>query len=131
MLYEVITPESKNGINDNGDDADIKSIKEKVTAFRKWLVSDERRKATYAKMLAQLDKYWVKLFADPLPVVTPEGIIYILLQRTNNILERFFRGEKRRARKKNGMESLSKVLKAALAGTPLVQNLKNRRNNFV
>jgi len=122
----IALPESKNGINDNGDDADIKSIKEKVTAFRKWLVSDERRKTTYAKMLAQLDKYWVKLFADPLPVVTPEGIIYILLQRTNNILERFFRGEKRRGRKKNGMASLSKVLKAALASTPLVQNLKNR-----
>ena len=126
MAMRIALPESKNGINDNGDDADIKSIKEKVTAFRKWLVSDERRKATYAKMLAQLDKYWVKLFADPLPVVTPEGIIYILLQRTNNILERFFRGEKRRGRKKNGMASLSKVLKAALAGTPLVQNLKNR-----
>jgi len=122
----IALPENKNGINDNGDDADIKSIKEKVTAFRKWLVSDERRKTTYAKMLAQLDKYWVKLFADPLPVVTPEGIIYILLQRTNNILERFFRGEKRRGRKKNGMASLSKVLKAALASTPLVQNLKNR-----
>ena len=79
----------------------------------------------YAKMLEQLDKYWVKLFADPLPVVTPEGILYIQPQRTNNILERFFRGEKRRSRKKSGTASLSKVLKAALADTPLVQNLKN------
>ena len=77
-------------------------------------------------MLEQLDKYWVKLFADPLPVVTPEGVLYIQPQRTNNILERFFRGEKRRGRKKSGMASLSKVLKAALADTPLVQNLKNR-----
>ena len=76
-------------------------------------------------MLEQLDKYWIKLFADPLPVVTPEGILYIQPQRTNNILERFFRGEKRRGRKKSGMASLSKVLKTALADTPLVQNLKN------
>jgi len=121
----IALPESKNGINDNGDDADMKSIEEKVTAFRKWLVSDKRRKATYAKMLKQLDKYWIKLFADPLPVVTPEGILYIQPQRTNNILERFFRGEKQRGRKKSGMASLSKVLKAALADTPLVQNLKN------
>ena len=121
----IALPESKNGINDNGDDADMKSIEEKVTAFRKWLVSDERRKAMYVKMLEQLDKYWIKLFADPLPVVTPEGILYIQPQRTNNILERFFRGEKRRGRKKSGMASLSKVLKAALADTPLVQNLKN------
>jgi len=121
----IALPESKNGINDNGDDADIKSIEEKVTAFRRWLVSDVRRNSTYAKMIEQLDKYWIKLFADPLPVVTPEGILYIQPQRTNNILERFFRGEKRRSRKKNGMASLSKVLKTALADTPLVQNLKN------
>ena len=75
-------------------------------------------------MITQLDKYWKKLFADPLPIDTPEGIMYIQPQRTNNILERFFRGEKRRGRKKSGMASLSKVLKAALADTPLVQNLK-------
>jgi hypothetical protein len=121
----IALPEGKNGINDNGDDTDMKSIEGKVTTFKKWLVSDARRKATYAGMIAQLDKYWDKLFADPLPVVTPEGILYIQPQRTNNILERFFRGEKRRGRKKNGMASLSKVLKAALADTPLVQNLKN------
>jgi hypothetical protein len=121
----IALPEGKNGINDNGDDANMKNIEEKVTAFRKWLVSDTRRKATYAGMIAQLDKYWDKLFADPLPVVTSEGILYIQPQRTNNILERFFRGEKRRGRKKNGMASLSKVLKTALADTPLVQNLKN------
>ncbi len=118
-------PEGKSGINDNGDDADIKSIEEKVTAFRKWLVSDERRNVTFAKMIAQLDKYWDKLFADPLPVVTPEGLLYIQPQRTNNILERLFRGEKRRGRKKSGMISLSKVLKTALGETPLVQNLNN------
>ena len=121
----IALPEGKNGINDNGDGEDMKSIEGKVTAFRKWLVCDARRKATYANMIAQLDKYWSKLFADPLPVVTPEGTLYIQPQRTNNILEQFFRGEKRRSRKKSGMASLNKVLKAALADTPLVQNLKN------
>jgi len=121
----IALPEGKNGINDNGDDADMKSIEEKVTAFRKWLDSDARREATYANMIAQLDKYRDKLFADPLPVVTPDGIQYIQPQRTNNILERFFRAEKRRGRKKSGMASLNKVLKTALADTPLVQNLKN------
>ncbi len=121
----IALPEDKNGINDNGDGADMKSIENNVTAFRKWLVSDERRKVTYGKMITQVDKYWVKLFADPLPIVTPEGNLYIQPQRTNNILERFFRGEKRRGRKKSGMASLNKMLKSALADTPFVQNLKN------
>ena len=121
----IALPEGKKGINDNGEDADIKSIKEKVTKFKIWLNDNERRKITYSKMIKQLDKYWVKLFADPLPVTTPEGILTIVPQRTNNILERFFRGEKRRGRKKSGTASLNKALKATLAETPLVQNLKN------
>ena len=122
----IALPEGKNGINDNGDNVDIKNIEDKVIVFRNWLVSDIRRKTTYISMIKQLDKYWDKLFADPFPVVTPEGIQYIQPQRTNNILERFFRGVKRRGRKKSGMSSLSKLLKTALAETPLVQNLKNR-----
>jgi len=118
-------PESKNGLNDNGDDAEIKTIEENVIAFRTWLIGGKRRTSTYAKMLTQLDKYWEKLFADPLPVVTADGLVYIQPQRTNNLLERFFRAEKQRSRKKSGTASLNKVLKATLAKTPLVQNLNN------
>lgn len=121
----IALPESKNGINDNGDNIDMRSIEEKVTEFKQWVDSDGRKKTTYAKMLEQLDKYWDKLFTKPIAVDTPEGILYIQPQRTNNILEQFFRGEKRRDRKKNGVASLNKVLKASLAETPLVQNLKN------
>lgn len=121
----IALPKGKNGLNDNGDFTNIKTIEEKVTAFREWLVSNKHRAKTYAKMVEQIDKYWEKLFADPIPIITPDGIIQIQPQRTNNILERFFRGEKRRGRKRTGTASLNKVLKAALADTPLVQNLKN------
>lgn len=76
-------------------------------------------------MIEQMDKYWEKLFADPLVVNTPEGQIIIVPQRTNNILERFFRGEKRRGRKKSGTASLNKTLKTILADTPLARNLEN------
>jgi len=76
-------------------------------------------------MIEQLDKYWEKLFADPLVVNIPEGQIIIVPQRTNNILEKFFRAEKRRYRKKSGTASLNKTLKAILADTPLVRNLEN------
>ena len=121
----IALPEGKNGINDNGDEMEMKSIEEKVTAFRNWLLENKHRKKTYVNMVAQIDKYWEKLFADPIPVVTPNGVTIIHPQRTNNILERFFRDAKRRGRKKTGMGSLNKMLKAILADTPLVQNLKN------
>lgn len=121
----IALPDGKNGINDNGDSTDMKSIEEKVIAFRKWLIGNKHRRKTYANMIAQIDKYWGKLFADPISVVTLDGVRAVQPQRTNNILERFFRDEKRRGRKKTGMYSLNKVLKTVLADTPLVQNLKN------
>jgi transposase-like protein len=121
----IALPEGKKGINDNGDSTDMKTIEEKVTSFRKWLIDNKHRKKTYANMVAQIDKYWEKLFADPILVTTPDGDRTVQPQRTNNILERFFRNEKRRGRKKTGMASLNKMLKAILADTPLVRNLKN------
>ena len=121
----IALPEGKNGLNDDGGETDIKTIEKKVSEFRDWLVSSKRRKKTYAKMVEQMDKYWHKLFADPIVVNTAEGKFIIVPQRTNNILEQFFRGEKRRGRKKSGSASLNKTLKAILADTPLVRNLEN------
>jgi len=123
----IAQPFGKQGLNDEGDEVDMKSIEKNMVAFRKWLVRKKRHKTTYAGMVKQLDKYWIKLFADPIMVATTDGISYIYPQRTNNLLERFFRGEKQRSRKKNGTASLNKVLKSALADTPLVQNLNNRK----
>jgi hypothetical protein len=121
----IALPEGKEGLNDGGESTDIKTIEKKVGEFRDWLVSDKSRQGTYAKMIKQLDKYWEKLFADPIIVNTVEGKIILIPQRTNNILEQFFRAEKRQYRKKSGTVSLSKTLKAILADTPLVRNLQN------
>ena len=76
-------------------------------------------------MIAQIDKYWDKLFADPILVDTPNGKVTIYPQRTNNIMERFFRDFKRGDRKRTGNMSISRTLQAMLAETPLVRNLKN------
>ena len=98
----IALPEGKNGINDNGDVLDMKGIEEKVTEFRKWIVSNKHREKTYSTMVIQIDKYWEKLFTDPISVVGPDGVVRdIQPQRTNNILERFFRDVKRQNRKKN------------------------------
>jgi len=122
----IALPEAKKGLNDNGDASDMKNIEEKMTAFKKWLISNKHREKTYSSMVAQIDKYWEKLFADPISVVGLDGVVWnIQPQRTNNILERFFRDVKRQNRKKTGTASLNKVLQSILAETPLVQNLKN------
>ena len=114
-------------VGDNGEDTDIQTIEKNVREFRNWLQCDECRQKTYTKMIEQIDKYWDKLFADPIVVHTPDGIRIIVPQRTNNILENFFRGEKRQGRKKTGTASLTKTLKTILADTPLVRNLKHEQ----
>ncbi len=123
----IADPEQTQGINDNGEDVEIKTIQKEVETFRYWLVNNDgySKSKGYQKMVAQMDKYWEKLFAAPITVDTPEGSIAIQPQRTNNILERFFRDIKRGYRKKSGVNSISKTLKAMLADTPLIKNLKN------
>jgi hypothetical protein len=123
----IAEPLQGRGLNDDGEDADIKTIKQRVEKFRKWLIHDERFKENkdYRKMVEQIDRYWEKLFADPIVVNTPRGKISIQPQRTNNILERFFRTIRYGYRKKSGNNSMSKTIKAMLAETPLVKNLNN------
>lgn len=120
-------PGGKKGLNDDGKDEDIRSIEDKVKGFKVFLESHKilSVKEDYQSMLKQIDKYWDKLFADPIKISTPEGELTIQPQRTNNILERLFRDIKRGYRKKSGMSSLCKVLKAILSDTPLIKNLDN------
>ena len=123
---KIAQPDSQAGLNDEGD-ADIETIRSRVIAFR---LSNEIEELSasniaYRKMIKQIDKYWDKLFADPIPVVTKTGIVTIQPQRTNNILEQFFRSLKRQGRKRNGNHALTKTLTTMLAQTPLVKNLNN------
>jgi hypothetical protein len=123
----IALPEGKKGLNDDGEQINIKTIEEKVKEFRKWITTEEyfSKNKDYQKMVKQIDKYWEKLFADPLSVTTPNGQLLLQPQRTNNIMERFFRDLKRRSRKKSGTACLNKTLKAILADTPLIRNLEN------
>jgi len=123
-----IAPRSgSQGLNCDGVDTDVKTIEKKVTDFRASLSSKPRfsKNRDYQKFIAQLDKYWEKLFADPIIVNTPKGLVAIQPQRTNNIMERFFRDFRRGNRRKTGNNSISKMLQTMLADTPLVKNLTN------
>jgi hypothetical protein len=122
----IACPGKTQGLNDNGDD-DIKTIEKRVRQFRHSpkIVALASSDTSYYKMVKQIDKYWDKLFADPIEVETPSGKLMIQPQRTNNLMEQSFRFLKRDRRKKSGQHSLTKTLKGMLAGTPLVRNLSN------
>jgi hypothetical protein len=125
-VMRIAQPDSREGLNDEGE-ADMATIKARLTQFRH---SEEIKNLasmtiSYRKMIRQIDKYWDKLFADPIQVSTKTGSAFIQPQRTNNILEQFFRYLKRNGRKRSGNHSLSKTLKTMLAQTPLVKNMEN------
>jgi hypothetical protein len=122
----IAQPDSQAGLNDEGD-TDIETLRARVIGFR---LSDEIEELSaaniaYRKMIKQMDKYWNKLFADPIQVDTKTGTVTLQPQRTNNILEQFFRYLKRIDRKRSGNHSLTKTLTTMLAQTPLVKNLEN------
>lgn len=123
----IALPSGRYGLNDEGDKIDIKTIEYRVTKFRTWLISRKgyAQNQDAKKMIAQLDKYWKKLFADPITLQTATGPIQIQPQRTNNILEQFFRDFKRGDRRKTGNKSCGRMLRTMLAETPLVKNLQN------
>lgn len=118
-------PDGNNGLNDNGDDSDIKTIEQQVKKYKGWLTENYSNKNDYKKMIAQIEKYWEKLFADPITTHTPDGEIKIQPQRTNNILEQFFRRIKALFIRKSGIKSMSDALRTMLDHLPLIKNLGN------
>ena len=123
-----IAPQSgRHGLNDEGRQGNIHTIEGRVKKFRTWLTrrKDYPQNSDARKMIEQINKYCERLFADPIIVQTPSGPVLIQPQRTNNILEQFFRNLKRGNRRRTGNASSSRMLRTILAETPLVQNLKN------
>jgi hypothetical protein len=125
VAMRIALPASHLGLKDEGE-PDIKTIEARVKAFR----HADKIKALlptdlgYRKMMKQIDKYWDKLFADPIEVETKDGLLLIQPQRTNNLMETFFRDLKHDWRKKFGTSTLSKTLKSMPANIALIKNLK-------
>jgi hypothetical protein len=124
----ITLPDNKRGLNDTGDlPAGMKTIETEVGRFRTRLMKSKEysQQQEYRKLVARLDIYWEQLFADPIAVDTAAGVLLVQPQRTNNVLEQFFRRLMRIYRKKNGFASVEKVLQKMSADTPLVMNLNN------
>jgi hypothetical protein len=117
-----------NGLNYDGTSKAMTSIRKGVEQFRHELEIDPKlvNDQLCRKMAMQIDKYRDNLFADPIEVETLNGIVTIYPQRTNNIMEQFFRGVRSGHRRKSGNDSMSRTLQTMLADTPLVKNLDNQ-----
>jgi hypothetical protein len=127
QALRIAMPAGPHGLNDEGRHGTIRSIQKRVSAFRSWLTrrKDYPRDRSAQNLIDQLDKYWQKLFADPITVQTPSGPLLIQPQRTNNLLEQFFRHLKRSHRRRTGNAASGRLLRTILAETPLVRNLQN------
>ncbi|WP_321496041.1 transposase [uncultured Desulfobacter sp.] len=123
----IADPSGRNGLNDDGSNKSMNSIQKAVGRFRSRLDKNTKYKRDLLcqKLAKQIDKYDERLFADPIEVDTPSGKITIYPQRTNNLLEQFFRGLRRDHRRKTGNNSMRRILHAMLADTPLIKNLGN------
>ncbi len=117
------------GLNDDGTPATGADIRSRVLKFRRALETDPNLAIDKlcVKLTKQIDKYSDKLFADPVTVHTRHGQVEVQPQRTNNIMEQFFRGIRRRQRRRSGNDSMTRTLQTMLADSPLVKNLDNPR----
>lgn len=120
----ITMPTSHQGLNDNGENCDMKSIADKMAGFLEKHESSGEK--VHQKMTEQIRKYGGKLFADPICVRVGDKEFYIQPQRTNNIMEQLFRYLKRLLRRKNGKISVKRALTAMLPGTLLVKNLEKK-----
>ena len=123
----IAQPNTTKGLNDTGEDIAMSTIEKRVNQFTDNLVKTRgyHKSTAYEKLIRQIDKYREKLFCDPVKISTPEGDSFIQPQRTNNILEQFFRGMRRSYRRATGNNSMCKKLQSIIADTPLVKNLDN------
>lgn len=123
----IAEPGSKKGLNDEGTDQSMTTIQQGVQKFRSRLKKDQKLAGDKlcGNVGKQIDKYNKKLFANPIEIKTALGSMTIFPQRTNNMLEQFFRNLRRGHRRKSGNNSMRRVIQAMLADTPLIKNLDN------
>jgi hypothetical protein len=127
QALRLTTRDSNQGLNHQGESVEMNVLQQNVQNFTDQvrLRPDYSTTPAFQKMIQQIEHYGPKLFAAPLRVSTPEGPTTLQPQRTNNILERFFRDFKRQCRHKTGGNSLGRTLRTMLPDTTLVHNLQN------
>lgn len=126
-IMRIALPDGKEGLNDDGEYVNMQTMKKQMLLFYSSRKTAARVDVSYKKMLDQIKKYRHRLFSMGVYLTTAEGEkIQVQPQRTNNMLEQFFRGIGRGERRKSGNKSLKRMLKTMLAEMPYVKNLDNQ-----
>jgi hypothetical protein len=117
------------GLNDNNDAVEIKTIESGVTKFltEPEVVADFTTESRKKSFFHQLKKYWEQLFADPITVNMDGKKIIVTPQRTNNLMERFFRDFSRGIKRKSGCDNIARMIIGMVSDTPLIKNFENAK----
>jgi len=113
------------GLNHPGADstADITAIERDVKALRDNL---DTSRPEMLKLQEQIDRHWHGLFHPPIVVTDSEGNEHTIYpQRTNNILEQFFRAQNHAQRRRTGVELSAARFDAIPIDSLLACNLNN------
>ena len=115
----VALKSTKQGLRQNDESTSSQELKKIKTAVNKFMHSfeeqidtttDESLKASFISVKKRIEKYWNRLFADPLvvPINGEEKIFYV--HRTNNIMEHQFRSMAYSYRRVHGNHSIRRNL---------------------
>ena len=116
---------AKTGLNHPGSDhtIDITAIEQDVKTLRDNLDVDQPE---MLKLQEQLDRHWHGLFRPPITVTDSKNIERTIYpQRTNNILEQFFRSLTHSERRRTGVELSAPCFDAITVDSLLTCNLNN------
>ncbi len=123
QMSEIASPEDLQQVKDAvikfSSDLELKIQKTRLKKIiRKYLIVKDR-----------IEKYWDKLFSDPLVVNVDGKEKYVFVHRTNNLVENHFRQLTYGYRRIHGNRSVRRNLNNIPEQLPLTENLKN--SNYV
>jgi len=125
----IAEPDARQGLNDDGAEVPVNKLRDQVDTVCQAIRADSalNHLEEFRSMLDQIDRHRDRLFADPILLQTPDGPRTVQPQRTNNIMERFFRDLGRQVRKRTGQQPGEAYLNRLNPDSPLVANLDNPR----
>ena len=137
QIMKIALPGENKGLNDNGNienQLELTKMETKLMTFvdkLEKIVDEAPAESKPIKgVINQLNKYWDKIFAQPIKIEKNGTVDKIIIpQRTNNISEQFYRKLKQLFRRLHGRRHVGKDLLYIPEEIVLIENLKN--NDYI